>query len=522
MPSQHGIRPPSPTSKARIEPRDASAIEYTFIPDHNPLLGDHSNSIATRLSLGSGQDLVGVYPCRLRGTTSRGLGIFAEESIPVGECIMSERPTLVYDHYCDAMANFGKDCSRSRSEREWDRIEAGLLQEKFEKLSTQQQKGIMLLHNCHEDSGVSALLGTVRTNVFGLSDTLRGVYILCSRFNHDCEPNCTYEFSDMEPHTIRIISIKHIKAGDELTIIYVPHAMEFEERQKTLARKFGFECKCSRCVLEGDKLHTFSYEQQRAQLCFRPRRPQFSTENDQAGDFLTAIASILSAGDLKSIQKDEVILQEKPLMFLTEEELAFKAPAIYRRLLELPKSMRNQYLGLYDWRSKPRNLGSLGVGFLHEGGYIDTGRSADSQCRGLPSHEALLGMWETNSFTLEYGKEAVFSIASHLDHSCQPSCRVVWRPLKETLDLVANRPLGAGDMITICYDYWKIYTLHFEARHKFLKENYGFDCSCIRCYPHLRVGGTLPDMQACVENINHLPLPEIFLHKPILAANLRY
>lgn len=503
-----------PTSKARIEPRDASAIEDTPPPDRTPLLEDglldHSDSVATRLNLGSGQDLVGAYPCRLQGTTSKGLGIFAEESIPVGECIMSEQPTLVYDHYSDAMANFGKDCSRSHSEREWDRIEARLLQEKFEKLSTQQQKEIMLLHNCHEDSGVSALLGTIRTNAFGLSDTLRGVYILCSRFNHDCEPNCTYEFSDVEPRTMTIVSIKRIKAGDELTIIYVPHAMEFEERQRALARKFSFECKCSRCVLEGDKLHTFSYEHQRAQLCFRPRRLQSTTENDQSGDVLTAIASILSAGDLKSIQKDEIILQEKPLMFLAKEELAFKAPAIYQRLLELPESMRNQYLGLYDWRLKPLYSGSLEVGFLLKEGYIDKRRSADSQCRGLPSHETLLGIWETNSFTLEYGKEAVFSIASHLDHSCQPSCRVVWRPLKKTLDIVANRPLGAGDMITICYDYWKIYTLNFGARQKFLKENYGFDCSCIRCYPHLGAVGTFPDLQACVENINHLPLPEIF------------
>lgn len=41
----------------------------------------------------------------------------------------------------------------------------------------------------------------------------------------------------------------------------------------------------------------------------------------------------------------------------------------------------------------------------------------------------------------------------------------------------------------------------------FSKKNYGFDCSCIRCYPRLRV---ISDEQVCVENINHLPLPEVF------------
>ncbi|KAL0639808.1 hypothetical protein Q9L58_001124 [Maublancomyces gigas] len=116
----------------------------------------------------------------------------------------------------------------------------------FEKLFNQQQKEIMLLHNCYEDFDFSALLGVVRTNVFGLSGTLRGVYILCSRFNHDCEPNCncTYEFSepqssdDMKTLTIKITILKQIEAGDELTVIYVPYTMGFEERQKTLAGKF--------------------------------------------------------------------------------------------------------------------------------------------------------------------------------------------------------------------------------------------------------------------------------------------
>lgn len=514
MASQHGIRLSGPIVETEIEPGYASTIEGALL-SNKPLsedeLPDHSNSVATRLGLGLGQDLIEAYPWRLQETASKGWGLFARKSISVGECIMAERPTLVYDHYSAAMANFGKDCSRARSEKEWDRIEAELLQKKVEKLSTQQQKEIMLLHNCHEDSGVSALLGTIRTNVFGLSDTLRGVYILCSRFNHDCEPNCTYEFSDMKSHTIRIISIKHIEVGDELTIIYVPHAMKFEERQKTLARKFGFECKCSRCVLEGDKLHTFSYgKQQRARLCFRPRRLQSRTENDRAGDFLTTIVSISSAGDLKSIQKDEIILQEKPLMILTKDERAAKAPVIYQRLLEFPRSMYNQYMGLYNWRSKTPNPGSTAVGFVHKGGIIDD-KFKNSKYQGLPSHEELLGIWETNCFALEYGKEAVFPIASHLDHSCQPSCRVIWRPFKKTLDLVANRPLKAGDMITICYDYWKIYTLPFKARQKFLKKNYGFDCFCIRCYPHLRAKRALlvADVQACVENINHMPLPEV-------------
>lgn len=513
--SQDGIRLSGPIVEAEVELGHASTMEDALLSD-KPLsedeLLDHSNSVATRLGLVSGQDLIEAYPWRLRGTASRGWGLFAGKSIPVGESIMTERPTIVYDHYSAAMANFGKNCSRARSEEEWDRIEAELLQKKVEKLSTQQQKEIMLLHNCHEGSGVSSLLGIIRTNVFGLSDTQRGVYILCSRFNHDCEPNCTYEFSDMKSHTIRIISIKYIKVGDELTITYVPHAMKLEERQKTLARKFGFECKCSRCVLEGDRLYTFSYgEQQRARLCFRPRRLQSRTENDRAGDFLTTIVSISSAGDLKSIQKDEIILQERPLMILTKDELAAKAPVIYQRLLELPRSMCNQYLGLYNWRSKTPNPGSPAVVFLHKGGLIND-KFKNSEYQGPTSREELLGIWETNNFTLEYGKEAVFPIASHLDHSCQPSCRVIWRPFKKTLDLVANRPHKAGDVITICYDYWKIYTLPFEARQKFLKKNYGFDCFCIRCYPHLKAKRALlvADVRACVENINHMPLPEVF------------
>lgn len=276
----------------------------------------------------------------------------------------------------------------------------------------------------------------------------------------------------MKTLTIKITTLKKIEAGDELTVIYVPHTMGFEERQRTLAGKFGFECKCSRCVLEADKLHTFFYnEQPRARLCFRSRRFQSRVENNRAGDFLTTIENILGTGGLEFIQKDEIILQEKPLIVLTNDNLTTKASVIYQRLLELPGPIRNQYLRLYDWR--PKTSPSLSAvefrGVLYEGsinkdGFVERG------CQKLLSREMLFGIWETNNFTLEYGKEAVFSFASHFDHSCQPSCRVVWRPFKKTLDLVANKPLKTGDMITICYNYWKIYALPFEARQKFLKK----------------------------------------------------
>lgn len=514
MAYQHRIWLSDPTVETEIESWDSSAMENTFLLEDEPL--HKSDLVAAQPSLGLNQDLI-EYSYRLQKTTGKGWGLFARETIPVGKCVIVEQPALVYDHYSAAMANFGKDYSRSRNEKEWDGIEAELLQKKFEKLSNQQQKEIMLLHNCYEDSDFPALLGIIRTNVFGLSGTLRGVYILCSRFNHDCEPNCTYEFSepqnsdDMKTLTIKITSSKHIEVGDELTIIYVPHTMGFKERQKTLAGKFGFECKCSRCVLEADKLHTFSYnEQPRARLCFRPRRLQPRVKNNRAGDFLTTIENILGTDGLEFIQKDEIILQEKPLIVLTDGDLEAKASVIYQRLLGLPGSIRNQYLGLYDWQPKTSSPSLSAVefrGVLYEEGSIDKDGPADRGCQKPLSRETLFGIWEANNFTLEYGKEAVFSFASHFDHSCQPSCRVVWRPFKKTLDLVANGPLKTGDMITICYNYWKIYTLPFKARQKFLKKNYGFDCSCIRCCPHLRV---MSDERVCVENINHLPLPEVF------------
>lgn len=521
MANQHRIRLSGSVVETEIEPRDSS-IGNTFLLDDVFFLEDgslyYSDQVATRPSLRLGQGPIKAYQFRLQETAGKGWGLFAGESIPAGECIIVEQPTLVYDHYSAAMANFGKGYSRSRSEKEWDKIEAELLQKKFERLSGQQQKKIMMLHNCYEDSDLSALLGIVRTNVFGLSGTLRGVYIFCSRFNHDCEPNCTYEFSepqkfDTETPTIKVISVKHIEAGDELTIIYISHAMGFVERQKTLAEKFGFECKCTRCVLEGSKLQTFSYsEQPMVRLCFRPRRLQSTLENNRAGDFLTAIESVLNTGGLKSIQKDEIILQEKPLITLMNEDLADKASVIHQRLLELPGSMRNQYLRLYDWRRKFISPSSPAVEFqcAFSEGSINEDGFANRGWQTLPSRETLSGIWEANSFTLEYGKEAVFSLASHFDHSCRPSCRVVWCPFNKTLDLVANRPLKTGDMITICYNYWKIYTLPFEARQKFLKKNYGFDCSCIRCYPHLKARRAMSDEWMCVENINHLPLPKVF------------
>ncbi len=93
------------------------------------------------------------------------------------------------------------------------------------------------------------------------------LYAKLSLFNHSCFPNCSrlnfdgFLLSDslnvgeqnqegnqkymMGP--TKIIALRNIQIGEELTISYVRLAAEWEERRTILLENFYFECNCDRC-----------------------------------------------------------------------------------------------------------------------------------------------------------------------------------------------------------------------------------------------------------------------------------
>lgn len=75
------------------------------------------------------------------------------------------------------------------------------------------------------------------------------VDLLVSCINHSCDPNV---FFVMDGRTISGRCLQQIQEGDELTISYVENTNPTIMRQKELKQKFFFNCRCPKCLQEGN------------------------------------------------------------------------------------------------------------------------------------------------------------------------------------------------------------------------------------------------------------------------------
>jgi len=69
-----------------------------------------------------------------------------------------------------------------------------------------------------------------------------------SIFNHACEANTDWRFDD--DAVVEFRTIKPVRAGEELSIAYVPAALPYAQRAQRLFANFGFLCDCAACRSE--------------------------------------------------------------------------------------------------------------------------------------------------------------------------------------------------------------------------------------------------------------------------------
>ena len=71
-----------------------------------------------------------------------------------------------------------------------------------------------------------------------------GLYLLASKFDHSCAPNCTVVFLGRE---LRVMAEKVIRQGESPRISYVNTMMDTVTRQTQLQQNWFFQCQCSLC-----------------------------------------------------------------------------------------------------------------------------------------------------------------------------------------------------------------------------------------------------------------------------------
>lgn len=71
------------------------------------------------------------------------------------------------------------------------------------------------------------------------------VYTVASLVNHSCVPNMDVAFPNND-HTLVLRTNQTVRENEQLTISYVDHEQDVEERARRLAM-YGFRCECEKC-----------------------------------------------------------------------------------------------------------------------------------------------------------------------------------------------------------------------------------------------------------------------------------
>jgi len=142
--------------------------------------------------------------------------------IKCGELILSEKPLIFF--------------REGPTWKDW-------AQEQFHALPTAAKEALWSLQDERLFQGRKSLPGIVGTNCIGCSgDSFDGVVCgTISRINHSCVPNCEQTW-DKALSEERIFASIDIRAGDELSISYVPPFLSRAERSQMLQGSYKFQC----------------------------------------------------------------------------------------------------------------------------------------------------------------------------------------------------------------------------------------------------------------------------------------
>lgn len=124
----------------------------------------------------------------------------------------------------------------------------------FQKLPRQEKQQFLYLR----DNGATAytsMATAYKWNSFGLSVSpqlsvspeAHGLFIVLSRFNHSCIPNCTAPQDTSEKDQQQICAIRAIMPGEELTFCY--HSTFQYWSTKDRAQIMDFKCDCKACLI---------------------------------------------------------------------------------------------------------------------------------------------------------------------------------------------------------------------------------------------------------------------------------
>jgi hypothetical protein len=202
------------------------------------------------------------------------LGAYAKQQYEIGDIVIRESPVAVTNDYIGNVMwsltyNIINRCSNNMEQPdlinkilslnnikvanspELDKITIAMVSKKY-KISKNK---VVSLYNivCRNAYWISNYL-TLHKHGFAL-------YLLISRINHSCNPNCAFVFDKIDG---MIVATRDIKPGEEITVGY--HFMTSSLIPKTIrvdlvSRFYNFDCCCQECSSNNSEILTWNNEE---------------------------------------------------------------------------------------------------------------------------------------------------------------------------------------------------------------------------------------------------------------------
>ncbi|KAI2602052.1 SET domain-containing protein [Hypoxylon sp. NC1633] len=180
-------------------------------------------------------------PYREVEIAGKGIGIVATRTIRAGELVIARTPGIMVNE-------------RATQTLE-KKVLSELLVRAVDNLPSAHKDTLLNLstHSDPSDYG-DKIYKILTTNCFrtGYHDGVNPFYSLfaeVSRANHDCRPTCAYYF-DHEDFHHKVLAVRDIMPGEEITIAYYDPLQTHSTRQDKLKKEWGFQCSCARCTAD--------------------------------------------------------------------------------------------------------------------------------------------------------------------------------------------------------------------------------------------------------------------------------
>ena len=169
-----------------------------------------------------------------------GMGVFAKRDITVGEKILAER-SIIRLPEGQMLRDMGESFRAAVATLPLS-VKEAISSLHPEPADTEIRDNIF-----KETMGECSL--QMKYNSFGLADGGggdSGIFVIASRFNHSCIPNCGRTFVD-DYDLMLIFADQSIKKGEEMTISYTAQYESAQQFKSHMNSVWKFECKCRVC-----------------------------------------------------------------------------------------------------------------------------------------------------------------------------------------------------------------------------------------------------------------------------------